>query len=234
MVHKASITVVVDNYSKEGFLSEWGLSLFIETDSWSMIFDADTNPETLATNMSRLGIDLSKIDFAFLSHHHGDHYGGFKYIGKMISNLNVFTPPGDIAYLRLWGLNPIIVNEGKALAEGAWSTGPLSLPVWGVREHAFVFYIENLGLIIVVGCSHPGPLRLVNRAMEVTNSNDVYLVIGGFHELSYDEAVELATITKYIAPLHCTNTNIREYIYNNYPDKYLGLRAGDIINLPLD
>jgi len=234
VVHKASITIVVDNYSKEGFLNEWGLSLFIETDSWSMIFDADTNPKTLAINISKLGIDLSKIDFAFLSHHHGDHYGGFKYIGKMRPNLRVFTPPGDIAYLRLWGLNPVVVNESKTLADGAWSTGPLKLPVWGIREHAFAFYIENRGLIIVVGCSHPGLLKLINKAVEVTNSNDVYLVIGGFHELSCDEADKLASFTKYIAPLHCTNIDIREYIRSNYSDKYLDLRVGDTINLPLD
>ncbi len=234
VVRKASITVIVDNYSREGFLSEWGLSLFIETNSWSMIFDADTNPKTLAINMSRLGIDLGKIDFAFLSHHHGDHYGGFKYVGRIKPNLRVFTPPGDVTYLKLWGLNPIVISEGKALEEKAWSTGPLNIHVWGVKEHAFTFYIENVGLIIVVGCSHPGLLKLTNRAMEVANRNDVYLIIGGFHELSYSEASEITAITRYIAPLHCTSVSVREYIRDSYPDKYLDLRAGDTINLPLD
>lgn len=231
MVSKALISIIVDNYSREGFLSEWGLSLYIETDYWSMIFDADTNSRVLATNLSRLGIDLNNVDFAFLSHHHGDHYGGFKYIGRVRPNLRIFIPPGDTEYLRSWGLNPVVINKSEVIAENAWSTGPLNLALWSIREHAFTFYVEGKGLVVVVGCSHPGLLKLVKKAMEVSGKNDIYLVIGGFHELDCDEADELANVTKYIAPLHCSSSSVREYIRNKYSDKYLELRGGDVIKL---
>lgn len=37
------------------------------------------------------------------------------------------------------------------------------------------------GLIVLAGCSHPGIVSIVDKAIKVTRYNKVYAVIGGFH-----------------------------------------------------
>ncbi len=67
------LVVVVDNRAKEGLRKEWGWSAYIEAHGHRALFDAGASPSTLEFNAKRLGLDLSRLDFAVLSHHHGDH-----------------------------------------------------------------------------------------------------------------------------------------------------------------
>lgn len=70
------ITTLVENVSTDPLLgSEHGLSLWIETESRKILFDSGAT--TLFEENARvLGVDLSKADFAVLSHGHWDHSGG--------------------------------------------------------------------------------------------------------------------------------------------------------------
>jgi len=227
----AYIYVLVDNYSREGFLSEWGLSLYIESNEWRALFDSGTSGEVLRYNTSRLGIDLTKLDFAFLSHHHGDHYGGFKYVGQVCPSLTVYIPPGGYGYLESWGLRPIVINEPQQISSSAWSTGPLRLCLWGLREHSLVFIIKGKGLVIVVGCSHPGLKVIIDRSINITGVSKVYMVIGGFHEPRITQLDYVASKAEYVAPLHCSGIRAREYLARKYPTKLLTLKAGDKVRI---
>ena len=55
--------------------TEHGLSLYIETKEHTILFDMGQT-DLFAKNAERLGIDLSKVDLAVLSHGHYDHGGG--------------------------------------------------------------------------------------------------------------------------------------------------------------
>lgn len=69
-------TVLVENAAPEGLQSEWGLSLLIEYRGGKYLLDAGGSA-LFAENAERLGVDLSQVDAAVLSHAHFDHSGGF-------------------------------------------------------------------------------------------------------------------------------------------------------------
>lgn len=72
------VTALVENTkNKEGLKAEHGLSLYIETEKYRILFDMGQT-ELFAKNAELLGIDLSTVDIAILSHGHYDHGGGLK------------------------------------------------------------------------------------------------------------------------------------------------------------
>lgn len=54
---------------------EWGLSVYIEFEGKRYLLDTGASRK-FAQNATAMGIDLSKVDFAFLSHAHYDHANG--------------------------------------------------------------------------------------------------------------------------------------------------------------
>lgn len=70
------ITSLLENTTtNEQFKVEHGLSLFIETESYKILFDMGQS-DLFAENAKTLGIDLKEVDIAVLSHGHYDHGGG--------------------------------------------------------------------------------------------------------------------------------------------------------------
>ena len=70
------ITVLLENTTARADMkTEHGLSLYIETEKHKILFDMGQT-EIFAENAKKLGIDLSQVDVAVLSHGHYDHGGG--------------------------------------------------------------------------------------------------------------------------------------------------------------
>ena len=72
---ESKITVVVDNKANEGIAGEWGLSFLVEYAGKKILLDAGSSTLFL-NNMKSLGIDVTDIDYATLSHAHYDHANG--------------------------------------------------------------------------------------------------------------------------------------------------------------
>ena len=64
-----------DRVRKRGILAEHGLSLWIEKDDKSILFDTGQT-DVFYHNARKLGIDAGSADFIVLSHGHYDHTGG--------------------------------------------------------------------------------------------------------------------------------------------------------------
>jgi len=84
------ITCLLENTTERTDMQvEHGLSLFIETESHRILFDMGQT-DLFYQNASTLGIDLSCVDIAVLSHGHYDHGGGLQKFLEINSHAPVY------------------------------------------------------------------------------------------------------------------------------------------------
>lgn len=87
-------TVLIDNVTKSELQSEWGLAIHIEYEGTEFLLDAGTTG-VFAQNAEKLGIDLSKINYAMLSHAHYDHSDGFDAFFAKNSDAKLYIREGS-------------------------------------------------------------------------------------------------------------------------------------------
>ncbi|WP_148881998.1 MBL fold metallo-hydrolase [Thermococcus aciditolerans] len=218
------LLVLNDNAPSKGFLNDWGWSVLFEGDL-RFIFDADTNPAILAYNSTVLGVSLRNLDFAVLSHWHYDHYGGFSLVGELNPGIPLYAPPGNGAMGRQWGFGVREVTKACEIEAGVWTSGPLN----GFEQAVGVE--TPSGLVIIVGCSHPGVDRLTKAVLEVSGYEKAHLVIGGFHGPSARTLDRLAKLTELIGPAHCSGEEAKAYVRKKYPEKFVGVRTGSVLEI---
>ena len=87
------ITILYDAFGKSSNLKkDWGFSAFVEYDGKRILFDTGNNADTFAQNVKALGVDLKKLDFAVISHRHGDHTSGLNYLLSVNPSVKIYAP----------------------------------------------------------------------------------------------------------------------------------------------
>lgn len=87
---KMKITSLLENTTeRKDMRVEHGLSLYIETEDRRVLFDMGQT-DLFYENAKSLGIDLSKVDIAILSHGHYDHGGGLRRFLEINSHAPVY------------------------------------------------------------------------------------------------------------------------------------------------
>ncbi len=90
---KAKWTVLSDNRSNESCLYiEHGLSVLLETERHRILLDTGAS-DVFIRNADLLGVDLSTIDYVFISHGHSDHAGGLRYFLELNQQAKVIISP---------------------------------------------------------------------------------------------------------------------------------------------
>ena len=89
----AQITVLYDAFGKTSTMKkDWGFAAFIEYGGKRILFDTGNNAEIFAHNVEAKGIDLRQLDFAVVSHRHGDHTSGLNHLLKVNPAVKIYAP----------------------------------------------------------------------------------------------------------------------------------------------
>jgi len=210
-VNRLRVGVLVDSKARANLRADYGLSLYLESERWRMLFDTGPSDALLEFNASAMGVDLSKLDLVLISHEHFDHTGGLPALARAGSRAPVLIPAG-----ASWRLERAIEDLGlpvrKVIAGGEVLPGAflLSQQYGPPYEQALAVNLGGKGLVTVHGCSHPGPSRIVAKALNDTGVKP-FAVVGGLHlawsppESVQTELKALASLgVKTMIPLHCS------------------------------
>ena len=89
----AQITVLYDAFGKTSTMrKDWGFSALIEYGGKRILFDTGNNADIFAHNVDAKGIDLKQLDFAVVSHRHGDHTSGLNHLLKVNPAVKIYAP----------------------------------------------------------------------------------------------------------------------------------------------
>jgi len=174
-----------------------------------------------------------------LSHFHGDHTGGIGGFLEKNPRVVVYLPGSfPVSFKKAvtsLGARVEEVIEGKELCPGGYTTGELGD---AIREQALALKTAE-GLVVITGCAHPGIVKIVRKAREITGEEMVYLVAGGFHlggeppsriESIVEEFRHLSV--RKVAPCHCSGEGARSLFRQKFGADYLESGVGKMIRLP--
>jgi len=202
------LITLYDNQAREKFKAGWGFSCLLKLEEQTILFDTGADVETLAYNARLLEIDKDKISHCFISHDHYDHTGG---IGWLSPKTKVVFPDqykGEISQIDAMVFD---------------------LPI---KEQTVIVKPNK---VMLVGCSHPGIVRMANAVYE--KYGKLKLIIGGFHLLgkSEREVSEMAKVllekTELIAPCHCTGESAIKVFEEVFGKRFIENYAGKIIEI---
>lgn len=239
--NEITITVPYNNIPlNEDLKTAWGISIFIEGLQKSILFDTGGDGSILLSNMEKLKIDPAEVEVVVLSHIHGDHVGGLEALLLVNNKVSVCLPssfPDDFKNKAKSITGELLtVKKPHRIFENVWSTGELGT---SIKEQSLVI-VTPKGLIIITGCAHPG---IVNIVKFVKNhfKEDIHLLLGGFHLISYSESeikeiireLEALKVDK-IAPSHCTGEIAIELFEEAWEEDFINLGCGARIKIQLE
>ena len=149
------------------------------------------------------------------------------------------APPEVMRFGSAWpGANFQLIDKNTEIAPGIHlitlvSDKPGTLEL---RELSLAFSTPD-GMVIVVGCSHPGIDKIVESASAINPR--IHFIVGGFHLVtaSDPDIEKIATAlhdrfkVEYVAPGHCTGESAFTALKKAFGDHYLYAGLGTTLTL---
>ncbi|MBM3995840.1 MAG: MBL fold metallo-hydrolase [Planctomycetes bacterium] len=218
------IRILFDNMAaNKDYLRSWGFSALIDFRGKRILFDSGSDPILLLEHMDKMKIDPKSIDEAFISHHHDDHRRGIYWVFEK-------NPAMKVHFLDSFGIEafhaadqvkmkPNRVKGPFELMPGVYSTGPID----GLPPEQALLLETSQGLVMIVGCSHPGIVKMVEAAQKQRKKDSIRVLLGGFHLLK-TQADEIRKVVnrldelkvKIVIPAHCTGDAATEILQSAF------------------
>jgi 7,8-dihydropterin-6-yl-methyl-4-(beta-D-ribofuranosyl)aminobenzene 5'-phosphate synthase len=118
----------------------------------------------------------------------------------------------------------------RIFLNGSWQSDPL---IWD--ERAIAINIRGKGLVVLSGCAHAGIINTISYAQQITGTENVHAVMGGFHLAGkeFENRIqptikELQRINpKLIASSHCTGWRAMCAIAKTFPKAFVWNSVGN-------
>ncbi len=169
-----TISILSDNRTADPdrFGCEHGLSVLVRTPSVKILMDTGASG-LFAVDAARMGIDLSDVDYVFLSHGHSDHVGGLKTFLEQNSKARVIVSP--------WAVSGRFYSE-----RGGLHSISCDWPLEEMRDRTLsmdkTMTLAN-GIHVIAGIPQRHSLPLGNRLLSVRRESG--LVLDDFsHEMA--------------------------------------------------
>lgn len=101
-----------------------------------------------------------------------------------------------------------------------------------------MYYVDNDGVAVVLGCAHSGVINTLRYVRELTNGRPIRAVIGGMHLVAATDDRMRKTIEalrefdiRLLGPMHCTGPGATARIWSAFPDRCVALPTGKSIDL---
>lgn len=248
------ITLTENTTCRCDLACEHGLSLYVETGDHKILFDMGQS-SAFGENAAKLGIDLSAVDFALLSHGHYDHGGGISHFLEINHQAPVyvsryafeghFNASGkDIGLDRnIPKQRLVFTGDGMELAPGitlhtvpfppadtAGMTTEGGAPE-DFRHEQYLLLEEQGKRILFSGCSHKGIVAIAEHFRPD-------ILIGGFHLMKTEDPDILRTAAEALLSLdcvyytgHCTGQKQYEFLKAIMGSRLHSLSTGCILEL---
>jgi 7,8-dihydropterin-6-yl-methyl-4-(beta-D-ribofuranosyl)aminobenzene 5'-phosphate synthase len=228
------IRVVFDNTSaRKDLRRSWGFSAVIDFRGKRVLFDAGSDPILLLEHLKKMQIDPKSIDHAVISHQHGDHLRGVYWVFEKNPRMKVHFldcfPAEAFRRAAAVKMKPNRVTKPFEVVPGIYSTGIVD----GKPPEQSLAIETSQGLVMLVGCSHPGVVKLVETAMSQRKKKSIRLLLGGFHMLRKKPQQIKAAINRLqdlkvmtAVPAHCSGDLAKEMFKTLYGKQFNTAGAG--------
>lgn len=107
------IIVLSDNRTlNPDFETEHGLCVYLETENYKCLLDTGAS-DVFIRNVAKLNVDISDVDYVFISHGHADHIGGLPAFLELNSKAKVIVAPEALNqkfFSKRFGLHQISIE----------------------------------------------------------------------------------------------------------------------------
>lgn len=97
---------------------------------------------------------------------------------------------------------------------------------------------SSKGLIILLGCSHPGVVNIIKSIVKKTGTNNIYSILGGTHLVEGGEERIYKTLdyiqsldVNYLGFSHCTGEEAEKIFKKEMPNKFFHNNTGTTIQI---
>lgn len=177
-----TLTILDDNYRyAQGTLTDWGFACLIEGTQETILFDTGGTASTVFANVAKTGAYLAGVDQLVISHDHDDHLAALSAILRTNTQVTVWLPYSASAATKgIVQRSGAILRQAKEeteVCQNVYLTGEM---VGSAANEQALILETSEGLVVIVGCSHPGIVSMLQRAKQQRN-REILWVIGGFH-----------------------------------------------------
>jgi 7,8-dihydropterin-6-yl-methyl-4-(beta-D-ribofuranosyl)aminobenzene 5'-phosphate synthase len=203
------ITMLYDAFGRPGPMQkDWGFSALIEYGGKRILFDTGNNEEIFAHNVEAKKVDLTRLDFAVVSHRHGDHTSGLNYLLEINPNVKIYAPKENFGVFGAALPGTFYRRSASLPAEMRYFDGqpPDTMRFgspWPQAHFTWVTETTEVApgfhLILLKG-SWGVDLEVMELSLAIETAEGIVLVVGCAHP-TIERIVEAATATLH-KPLH--------------------------------